>query len=409
MTGIPALLLIIASAALTIGANGLAITLTAVGGSAAGYDATLIGLLGTAYYIGQFSAALATPTILRPAGHIRVFAGLASAAAISLAFMALSDSVYVWFAARLLCGFAFGGIAMTIESWMMAATDKSKRGRWMSIYKIADLGSVTGVQFLLPLFGTNGAALFIVNMMLFCASLIPLTLSKLVSPQPPETAKVSMAWMWRVSPVAFAGVAVVAAVNGAFRTVGPIYAEQVGLQATGIATFIAASVLAGALFQYPFGWYSDRVDRRYSLIVATIGACVASVALSFAGPEAALIGAFFFGGFSLPLYPLSVAHAYDFAEPEEFVRLSAGFLLIYSAVAAIGPLIAAGLMDIYGPQAFFVYTAVLHAGFIGFVFWRMRVRAAPPVMLRRGFVAMVRNSPLFGNLARKPHRNDAPD
>ena len=61
MTGIPALILIILSAALTIGANGLALTLTAVGGSDIGYDASMIGMLGTAYYVGQLTAALATP------------------------------------------------------------------------------------------------------------------------------------------------------------------------------------------------------------------------------------------------------------------------------------------------------------------------------------------------------------
>ncbi|MAJ64967.1 MAG: MFS transporter [Alphaproteobacteria bacterium] len=400
MTGIPALILIILSAALTIGANGLALTLTAVGGSDIGYDASMIGMLGTAYYVGQLTAALATPAILRPAGHIRVFAGLASTAAISIGFMALSQSPYIWFVSRLLCGFAFGGIAMTIESWMMGATDKTRRGRLMSVYRIADLGSVTGVQFLLPVFGTSGTAIFIVNMMLFCASLIPLTLSKLSNPAPPAQVKVSVRWMWSISPVAFVGVAVLAAVNGAFRTVGPVYASSVGLEAAGIATFVAASVVAGALFQYPLGWYSDRADRRHSLLLATAGATLASFGLTFAGPETAVIGAFFFGGFALPLYPLSVAHAYDFAEPEDFVRLSAGFLMIYSASAAVGPLVSSIMMDAFGPESFFVYTGILHTGFILFVLWRMRVRAAPPIALRQRFVAMVRNSPLFGNLTR---------
>ena len=30
--------------------------------------------------------------------------------------------------------------------------------------------------------------------------------------------------------------------------------------------------LAGALFQYPLGWLSDRIDRRLTLIIATTGA-----------------------------------------------------------------------------------------------------------------------------------------
>ena len=58
------------------------------------------------------------------------------------------------------------------------------------------------------------------------------------------------------------------------------------------------------------------------------------------------------------------------------------------------------MMDAFGPESFFVYTGILHTGFILFVLWRMRVRAAPPIALRQRFVAMVRNSPLFGNLTR---------
>jgi MFS family permease len=397
MTNIAALFLIIASAALTIGGNGLAMTLTAVGGSAQGYNATLIGLLGTAYYLGQLLAAFIIPPVLRPAGHIRVFAGLAALAAIALLVMALSSEMVVWFASRLAGGVAFGGVAMVIESWMMTSVDPARRGRLMSVYRIADLGSVTGVQFLLPVFGTSGAEIYIVNGILFCASLIPLTLSKLHNPEPPQLVKVSPRWLWGISPVAMAGVATLALVNGAFRTVGPIYAQEVGLDATGIAAFIAASVLAGAIFQYPLGWYSDRVDRRHSLLISTAGASVASLALFFADPSFAVIGAFFFGGFAFPLYSLSVAHAYDFAEPRDYVRLSAGFMMTFSLMAAIGPLLASAIMQAFGPSAFFLYTAFLHTAFILFVVWRMQVRDAPPSLLRRRFVGIMRNSPLVGH------------
>ncbi|MBV6633736.1 MAG: MFS transporter [Alphaproteobacteria bacterium] len=401
MSGFSTLALILISAALVAGGNGLSLTLTSVGGISAGYDATLIGLMGTAYYSGQFISAFVIPPMFKYSGHIRIFAGLASCGAISLMVMALSDSPIMWAAMRVVAGVAVGGIAMTIESWMMGAVTPGKRGRLMSIYRIADLGSITGVQFLLPIFGTTGANIFIINAMLFSLALVPLALSRLINPPAPEVAMVTPGWLWKLSPVAITGVAVVALVNGAFRTVGPLYAEAIGLGAAGIASFISAAILAGAIFQYPLGWYSDRGDRRNVLLFATAGAGIASITMSFVSAEWALIAVFFFGGFAMPLYPLSVAHAYDFAKPEDYIRLSAGFILVFSAMAAIGPLIAAGLINMFGPHVFFIYTGVLHLFFIAFVVARMRVRDAVPVFLRQRFVALMRNSPMIGHFVNR--------
>ncbi|MEM6902733.1 MAG: hypothetical protein AAF556_05805, partial [Pseudomonadota bacterium] len=194
MSGFSTIALILLSAALVAGGNGLSLTLTSVGGISAGYDATLIGLLGTAYFSGQFISAFVIPPMFKYSGHIRIFAGLASSGALSLMVMALSDSPLVWAAMRMVAGIAVGGIGMTIESWMMGAVAPGNRGRLMSIYRISDLTSITGVQFLLPIFGTEGANIFIINAMLFSAALVPLALSRLINPPAPEVAVVTPRW-----------------------------------------------------------------------------------------------------------------------------------------------------------------------------------------------------------------------
>lgn len=116
--------------------------------------------------------------------------------------------------------------------------------------------------------------------------------------------------------------------------------------------------------------------------------------------NAILIGGFLFGGFSLPLYSLSAAHANDHAKGGEFLELAAGLTLFYAVGASIGPTVAALIIDQFGAAAFFVYTASLHGSFVLFVLYRMTRRASVPVALRSHFVALLRTSPAIFRLSR---------
>ena len=93
---------------------------------------------------------------------------------------------------------------------------------------------------------------------------------------------------------------------------------------------MTAGIVGAAVAQFPFGWLSDRIDRRWTLIAATSGAVGAGLFLSAFGgddPKWAYLGIFLFGAFALPLYSLSAAHANDFAKPGEFVALSVAIIL----------------------------------------------------------------------------------
>ncbi len=43
---------------------------------------------------------------------------------------------------------------------------------------------------------------------------------------------------------------------------GPVYAQLSGLNTASVATFMAVSILAAVITQYPVGRLSDRIDRR---------------------------------------------------------------------------------------------------------------------------------------------------
>ncbi len=393
---------VLLSAGILLGGNGLLITLVAVRAELEGFSNALIGLMGTAYFVGFFGGCLLTAPLIVRAGHIRVFAGLSAIAAISTLIMVLVPDPWVWLTARALSGFAFSGVAMVIESWLNAEAETGDRARVLSLYRIVDLTGVTGGQFILPLVGAAGFQIFAVAALIFCVALLPVSLSRLSSPAPPASALVNPVRVWVLSPVACAGCITLGLTNGAFRTVGPLYARAVGLDVDGVALFMSLGIFAGAMLQYPLGWVSDRTGRRTAIILCTMGAAAGSLILVYNSAAGALVfvGAFVFGGFALPLYSLSAAHANDFAKPGQYVELAAGLTLFYAAGAVFGPTLSSLIISQYGAPAFFTYTGVLHIGFVGFVLYRIGQRPAVPRALRRRFVAVLRNSPAVFRLSR---------
>ena len=389
------------SAGILLGANGLVGTLIAVRATIEGFPEVAIGLMGTAYFGGFFGGCVATPKLIARAGHIRVFAALSALAAIAaLGFILVLDATF-WIALRVVTGFAFSGLSMVVESWLNERAASADRARVLSLYRIIDLGAVTGSQFLLPLIGAEGFEIFAVTGMLFASALIPICLSRAVSPKPPETTRLRPLWVWRLSPVAAAGCITLGMTNGAFRTIGPVYADAMGLSVDQVALFMSLGIAGGALLQYPLGWLSDRTDRRIALLLATAGAACASLYLANLAEtvNAIFLGSFLFGSFALPLYSLSAAQANDHAKAGEFIGLAAGLTLFYALGASVGPFASSLIIERFGPPAFFTYTSSLHGLFILFVLYRMTRRAAVPRTLRSRFVALLRTSPQIFRLS----------
>lgn len=399
------------SAAFLLAGNGLLGTLAALRASAEGFGDTVIGLVGAAYFLGFLLGVVYTARLIRLAGHIRVFAAFAALSAAASIVLVLMIDPWVWAASRFVMGIAFCGLAMVIESWLNDQVPNGRRGRVLAVYRILDLVVVTAVQFLLPVVGTDGFTLFALVAVMMCLAVVPVSLSGQPGPRPPANADFDPKFLWRLSPVAAIGCFTIGLTNAAFRTNGPLFANASGFDIGEVAVFMSLGIIGGAVLQYPLGWLSDVAGRRSTLIATTGGAVGAGVLLSATAGEAvalAFVGSFLFGGFALPLYSLSAAHANDFAKPGQFVDVAAGITLFYALGAIIGPLVSAIALDLYGPPAFFGYTAVVHSAFIVFVLYRMTRRAERPVERRSRFVALLRTSPALMTLARSAMRRGRP-
>lgn len=408
MTRIDRLLPLFLAAALLLAGNGLQGTLVALRASQEGFPALIIGFMGTAYYAGFMGACRYAPSLIREVGHIRVFAALAAIAAASALLHVLLINFFMWILLRLLTGFCFAGLFMVMESWLNDSSENSDRARVLSIYATVDLVAVTAAQFLLPAIGPESFEIFAVLSILFTISLVPVALSNRSKPTPPAAFKLNLRMIWNVSPLACMGCFAIGLTNSAFRLVGPVYATNIGLDVSGVAFFMSAGILGGAVLLYPLGMLSDRLDRRWIVIAASLGACLAGILLTLlSGQDRWLVfmGAFLFGAFALPLYSLSVAHGNDQAKPGQYVMFSAGLLFFFALGATAGPSIASGVMQQFGPASFFMFTSTAHGLLVVAALLRMVQRPHIPLPSRARFVALLRTSPSFFKLASKARKS----
>ncbi|MCO5065599.1 MAG: MFS transporter [Rhizobiaceae bacterium] len=408
MSSLRPLIPLLIAAGILLGGNGLQGTLIALRGAMEGFSPATIGFMGTAYFGGFLLGCLAITRILKSVGHVRSFSALAATASAGTLLLILVVDPVMWSVVRFATGFCFAGLFTVMESWLNSGVSNHDRARVLALYRIVDIGSVTGAQFLIPIFGADGFTIFAIMSIMITMSLVPVSLADRSNPTPPEDVKLDLGRAWRISPLAAIGCIAVGMTNSAFRTLSPVYAEQIGMSVTDVVTFVSVGIIGGAIIQYPLGYLSDRWDRRRVLLVTCFGALLSSLAIAFfagADPLANFVLVFIFGSFAMPLFSLSAAHANDRAERHEFVLVNAALMLFYSFGAIGGPIVASYAMQAWGPAWLFTFSAIIYVLLIAVIVYRMRVRAPAPEGHRSDFVALLRTSTIFAKLAKRSGRN----
>lgn len=373
--------------------------LDALSGLTLGFSTAQIGLLGSAHFFGFFIGCWWAPRLMGSVGHARAFAAFTAMGTIGLMAHMLIVDPLAWTLMRIASGLCVAGCYTVMEAWLQARVTNETRGRAMGLYRVVDMGASLMAQLMISVLEPASYVSYNILALICCASLLPLALTRAKQPETPSAPRLRPSLAWARSPLAAAGVVVAALSSAAFRMVGPVYGEAVGLGVGQIAYFLAAFVLGGALAQLPVGWLADKYDRRYVLIGLSIAAIItslATIALSELSAEGVMLMAFLFGLTSFPIFSVSAAHANDFADASERVELAAALMFFYAVGAIAAPLVASWLIDAYGPQAMFWMIAAGHAGLILFGFLRMRRRPSPGTRTR--YIWAPRTSFIIGRL-----------
>lgn len=373
--------------------------LDALSGLALGFTRAEVGLLGSAHFFGFFIGCWWAPRMMGSVGHSRAFAAFTAAGAIGLlAHMMLVDPL-AWALMRVATGLCVAGCYTVIEAWIQARATNETRGRTMGAYRLVDMGASLCAQLMIGVLEPASYVSYNLLAMICCAALLPLTLTTAQQPETPAAPRLRPRLAVERSPLAAAGVMVAGLSSAAFRMVGPVYGQEVGLRADQIGLFLAVYVLGGAVAQYPIGWLADKYDRRKVLIwlsVAATASCGVTSVLATSGTLGVLSAAALFGMTTFPIYSVAVAHAHDFAESHERVELSAALMFFFAAGAIASPVVASALISWFGPAALFLLIAAGHVVLVAFGLARMRVR--PTRTERTAYVWSPRTSFTIGRL-----------
>ena len=378
--------------------NGLQGTLLGVRGSLEGIDAATLGTVMSAYFVGFLGGSWYAPTMLRRVGHVRVFAALGSL--VSAAFILYAAVVHpvAWFALRLVVGFCISGVYVVAESWLNNQATNETRGQTLSVYLIVQMGGIVLGQLLLNAADPGGYALFVLISVLVSVSFAPILLSTSPTPHHGAQRPMPLRELIEASPLASVGIFLLGGVFAALFAMASVYATTRGLSIAQTSAFVTAIFLGGMACQYPIGWLSDRLDRRWLVVATTLVAAVAcAAALTVAqSPRALTACAFVIGGMANPLYGLLIAYANDHLAPEDMAGASSGLLFVNGAGAMTGPIIVGQLMGAFGAGAFFGFVAVLMLAIAGYALWRMTRRAAVPVGETSAYVPVSSRTSVYG-------------
>lgn len=361
--------------------NGLQGTLLGVRGAIEGFSAATMSYVMSAYFVGFLIGSRLTPRLIRRVGHVRVFAALASLISAAFILYAALPHPVSWALMRLLVGVCFAGVYVVAESWLNATATNETRGQTLSLYLIVQMGGVVAAQGLLNVADPGGYALFVMMSVLVSVSFAPILLAVTPAPYFETTKPMSLGALFQASPLGMVGMFLLGGVFSAMFGMAPVFATESGLTAAQTSLFVALIYAGGMILQYPVGWMSDRMDRRWLILVSTgVGAGVVVLGLPFLSSFFLVcILAFVTGGVANPLYSLLIAHTNDFLENEDMAAASGGLVFVTGLGAIAGPLVIGWLMGVFGAWTFFGFIAALFALITAYALYRMTQRAAPSV------------------------------
>lgn len=380
--------------------SGFLSTLISLRLDAAGAPALFVGIVATAYFAGLTVGSILAFSVVARVGHIRAFTAFVSLfSATSLSYAIYLDPVF-WSLLRLSEGFCMAGVFVCLESWLNECAEPETRGSILAFYMIALYAGQAIGQFLLTLGHAWPSMPFIAASILLSLSVLPVALTRLAAPAPPEGSIMRLGPLYATSPLGVVGAGSTGLMLGAFYGLGAIFARGTGLMDTGTALFMSATILGGVALQWPLGRLSDMIDRRKVIVGGFIATTIIAFTIfsSAEGRGPLMLAGALFGGACFALYPLCVAHTNDHLRSSQRVGATGGLVLVYSVGAVAGPLPAAALMDAAGPRGLFLFIALCALAVTLFAILRLGLAPPVPGERQRRYLILPRTTPLAGKL-----------
>jgi MFS family permease len=386
-------------------ANGLQGNLMGVRSVIENFSSFSTGIIMSGYFIGYFVGSNLTPNLVSRVGHIRVFAAFASTASLSILIIATYVNPIVWTLGRFLTGLSLVSCYVVAESWLNDRANNRTRGKLLSIYMIINYFGLACGALLLNFDDPTSFKPFILVSILLSIALVPILLTKRPAPKFKKIGTLSLIDLYKISPLGTVSSFCTGAIYSALFAMFAVYATKINFTLFEVSILLFLTTIAGAFFQAPVGYLSDKYNRRIIIVLCNLFSATFCLALIFiSGDKLFNLNAlhlllninvlqdfnlltyagssklYFFiiitvyAGITLCIFSLNLAHTNDFVPKEKFVAAGGGLQFVFGLGAMGGPLLCSIVMDVLGPNGYFVYLIIFHIIISLFGIYRMAIR-----------------------------------
>lgn len=341
----------------------------------AGYDPWVAGSAVTAVAGGGLLGCFIAGPLIRRVGHARAFSCFAALTILSAIMVAVGVIPAAWIASRALYGLASNGNFIVVQSWLNHTAANEWRGRAMSLFYMSYVIGLGTGSFMFGYLPDAENTAPLVAVACYTLAILPIGLTSIPNPPPPENVTINLRAAWRVSPVALIGILASGGLSMLVQGFTPIYAAGEGLSRTQIALLMFLMQLGMLGVQFPLGALSDRMDRRMVLVISCgiiIASAAAGMLITFEFLLLAILVFAIWSGATETIYSISNAHANDRANPRDFVPLASTMLVAWSASAFVLPGLVTAITPYFGPKAYMLVVMVVAFAFAIFALIRIR-------------------------------------
>jgi MFS family permease len=266
-----------------------------------------------------------------------------------LAIHFAGERIALWYPLRFIFVVGGGGLFAGSEIWINGLAPDRIRGKMIGIYATClALGFALG-PLVLAATGYEGFLPFLVGGAIFALAALPLALapSPAVSPASEGNILVPI----RSDKVLFASAAVFAGVEGAMLIFLPLLGLELGFSVAEGAWLLTIYGIGLLVAQLPVGQLADMFPPRSVMAGCSAIAAVLLLLLPFASGFGLLSAILFiWGGAIGGIYTAGLVTLGNRYKAEALAAANTGFVFTYAVGGVIGPLLAGGIRDLFGPS-----------------------------------------------------------
>jgi MFS family permease len=355
--------------------NGLYTTYTTLALKSMGASLVWIGVISSMFFVGLMVGAYRSPKLAQRIGYIRSYTFFAAFITLAVLIQGMSSNMWVWLVARFASGYAFAGLFVVLESWILHSTSRDMKGRMLAVYLLSYYIAQSSGQLLLNIPFEHSIFIFCLIAAFSAASILPVSATRFSEPKLIEQALTSPKVIWKKAPLGLIGGFASGILLGSIYSIYPLYLQQANMDTSRIAWIMFATIFGGALLQYPIGKFSDMIDRRKILLLVLLlsGLLLSGLYFTFQLPLIILC-TFIMGGFIFAIYPLSISHTCDYLEPHESISAISILTIFYGLGSSIGPFMATQSIHIIGHSGFLIFMVAICGILSLYTYWRIMKR-----------------------------------